>query len=79
MCLPIETRWLLRRLSYGIIMFMESPRHEIWGRYTDKLLRGVVELPESGAGSTETARKQGYDDDLLPRFYAFPAGTNKFT
>lgn len=33
---------VLRRLSYGIIMFMESQPHKIWGRYMEKLIRRVV-------------------------------------
>lgn len=40
---------VLRRLGYGIIMFMESRWHEIWGRYVEKLHReGVVGLPQTG-------------------------------
>lgn len=37
-----RNQMVLRRLGYGIIMFMEWRWHEIWGRYIERLLRGVL-------------------------------------
>lgn len=34
-----RNQMVLRRLGYGIIMFMEWRRHEIWDRYIEKLLK----------------------------------------
>lgn len=64
-----RNQMVLRRLSYGIIMFMELQWHKIWGRYMEKLVRQVV--GQTSGEANEISMKQGYNSILFSTFCAF--------